>query len=243
MTIDTRRAQLDALRAAGAPAAAVNLALKLLDLRVQIAQSRYNSEREREELSRANQEAAANLRVVVDETDAAVDRQTASEQQEHDRTRSAAASERRSLRDVIDVERLRESDDVEELLGLVREACDVLGDVAGAEARRLVEQRVRQQAAREQARHVLNGPWFRALCALRASPRGGSRSDVAERGEQRKRQARALVAQVASVVGLGPALQAIRRTPPAPPEGAPQPARSRMVFGSYWERQAAARRQ
>ena len=240
MPIDTRRGRLDALRATGAPATAVDIAARLLDTRERISGARYNPERTREELRAADEEAAINLRVVLAEAEASEDRATARELREHDAARAAAATERRELRDTIDVERLREADDPTELLGLVRDA-DAAGEIVGAEARRIAEQRIRQEAAREQSRHIVNGRWFKALCALRVSPRGSARSDIEQAGERRKREARALVVQVADVVGLGAALQAALRMPPAP-QDAPKPAKSTMVFGYFWEQRTAARR-
>lgn len=230
-TIDTRRAQLTALGTTGAPAAAVARALALLDQRDSIHGQRYLPERVREELEKADAAAAADLRAVIAEVDASIGRTTADELLAFDRARSAAAHERRQLRDVVDVERLRESDSPEELLGLVRDAY-AAGDIVGAEAARIAEQHIRAMALQEQRLHIQNGKWFATMCALGSTPRTSARSDIERRGTNRRKQARAQVEQVAAVVGLAAQL----KQPEAQPTNVTPAPRSAPVYGRFWEK-------
>lgn len=232
--IDTRRDQLAALAAAGAPQAAVDAALALLAMRENIGRQQWRHERERREHAQADAAAATVLADVVREEDQRADADREAALAAHEDERRARVAERRQLRDTIDVERLRESDDAREVLSLVADA-NAASPVLGAEATRIAVQRIRPLAARE--KHQLGGgPWFRALCRLTAAaaPQDATRSDIGDRFDARKRTAREQVLRVAGVVGIRALTEkAFGATSQPAPADRQRPA---MVVGPFFER-------
>lgn len=213
--IDTRRDQLAALLKAGAPSAAVDAATKLLDDRERIEAARYREDRQREELAAADAATAAALREVMAAEDARIDRETATAHEAEDRERDARSREKRTLADVISLDRLRTTADPAEVRALVQDARRA-GETLGAEATAIAVRRagslawtngVRPRArAGEPMEHrpAVGQAWFTLLCDLTAGHTGRTRAegDLAARAESRKKQARQLVAAVGEVVGV-----------------------------------------
>jgi hypothetical protein len=240
-TLDTSADVLAALAQQGAPATAVAAIEDFFTRQARVRRERYSAEREREELAQVTAETLASLEAAAAAAETAIDaeRDAALETLEAERTKRSV--ERHELRDVVDTQRLRESDDVGELLSLVADA-DRHGEHVGQAARTIALGRIKVLAADEQRRNVLGGKAFNALCALsQQAGRGVDAASVRQRFEQKKKAARRLVGQVAAVADLAGSLVRAARQSAVP---APAPAsRGRLIVGSYWEnRQAAAKK-
>jgi hypothetical protein len=224
--LDTKRLQLDTWVKVGAPPAAVAAAQRYLDERERIEAERLREDRENEELIAAAATAKDALREVMAAEDRRIDAETAAALSAEEVDRAARRSERRTLADVISLDRLRTTDNPAELLRLVNDAA-AHGATLGDEARAVALQRARTEAAREQRTHRLNGLWFRALCALSTGTEAGPAQDLAARGESRKRHQRQLVAKVGEAVGLSGLLA---------PKVEAMAARPTLSAGSFFDR-------
>jgi hypothetical protein len=237
MSVINRSAEvLAALRAQRAPPMAVETVEGLFEREARIRRERYNGEREKEELAAARAETLANLQAVLVETDRALDVECAKRLDTLEGERATRSREGRAFKDVVDVQRLRESDDVAEIVSIVADA-ERAGDAVGEAARAAAMPRVKALAAVEQRKHLINGPAFRALCDLSRRQQSGrgttDAANVIEHYAQRKRAARTMVLQVAEVAGLADALKnaAVRATVPAPSPAT----KSTITFGRFWD--------
>jgi hypothetical protein len=231
---------LETLKAQGAPLRAVAAAEMLTAARERIPQERYNAQREREELDRAAAAALDDLVAAVAETDAAIDAERDAELANAAAAHAQRAQDHRSLADVVDTVQLRGSDDPLEIERLVGDA-QAVGDVVGAEARRLAVVRLKSLAADDTRVHRLNSPAFAVLCRLTTDARiyaAGTRSEIVARHEQRKREARQQVLDVGRALGLDASLRARLARPATPATTGVMEARPTFVIGPAWERMA-----
>jgi len=177
---------------------AVNIAETFVGEQARVRDERYDVAKTREQLLTARATAIDAFAALLVDVDAAAT--GARERQDaDDGERATCAREGRRLRDVIDLDRLRDSEDAREIGDLVdaadRAGC---GDEARAEAVRVL----RPLAAREQTTNKLNGPAFLALCRMTSNQTPIARTTVAERVNQQRNEVRRLVLEAARLVGL-----------------------------------------
>jgi hypothetical protein len=227
---------LAALRAQGAPDAAL-YAVEAWDAeRARIKANRFNAEREAEEIAAADADCLKALEACAVAAETDVDAACGAALEEFDAARRQRAGERRELRDVIDLPQLRVTNDATEILRMVADA-DLAGETVGQEARRVAADRLRQLAAAEIQQGKQNGSAFLALCQVSNSRRPAARADVVGRFDEEKKARRRLIAEVAAAAGLGGRFSRAAVHPMMPePEVAAQGRRSSLTFGSFWDK-------
>jgi hypothetical protein len=217
--------------------AVAELALSAADqygeARENVRASRYDADKTSEEYASARATLADAFRAVLVDADRVTAEDGADALDRHDQATAAAQRTTRRLGDVIDVTRLRESEDVAEVAGLLRTA-ETFGDELAAQARAVAVPTLRRLAAVEQREHKIGGPAFRALVAASAGPTAPlDRGGVALRAQHRRRELRAFVLNVATVCGLDAReLVGVGAVTPMPDETH----RSTIRVGPYWDK-------
>jgi hypothetical protein len=200
----------------------------LADERRRIAAERYDAARTKDEIAKARVVAGAKVRDTEAAGELVLDRDCAQEVAQDETAHRARASERRELRDVIDLEQLRTTTDPNEILTLVSDAAR-----AGVEeaAGKIARPRLQALALAEARANILNGPCFRALCRLGKQSAPTDRAAIIEKYENKKKRLRQLIAQIANVGGLDDQMKAaaIRAVAPEPET------KSTMTVGKWWD--------
>jgi hypothetical protein len=236
MSIDRTERVLDALAQQGAPTAVLDAVRALREDEGRIDAGGYLPMRamELKRECRARTVAAIVEQLRALEADAA--KASAIDLELHDR----AEHERVTKADghgAIDLDRVRIATSPAELAVLMRDALAHSPDGA-RRAWHFIEPRLREMAAREQRTHVIGtgATAFNLLCRLQVemrqlSQRSPDRTAVAEAGQQRARQIRRHVLEVARVVGLDAEVERAARLVAVPER--PEPG---VVSGGWFDR-------